>query len=263
MLTGRMMPAAIAAEWTKILTLRSVRSSLLLTIPVSAGLGYLVAHLLGSEFPQLPASERAHWDPLYAAFYSLTIGQLALVAFGVLAAGTEYSSGTIRTSLTAMPGRARFFAAKVAATALAAAGISLLTVAATFAAARAALGPHAAGLTARWSAQAIAGAWLYLILICVLASGLAMALRSSALSLSILMPLLFLGSQGLGNVPEIRDVTEYLPDQAGMVIMHLTGVAGDPRFTRPYGPWAGLGIMAAWAAAALACGYLVLRRSDA
>jgi ABC-2 type transport system permease protein len=37
-------------------------------------------------------------------------------------------------------------------------------------------------------------------------------------------------------------------------------VTGDDR---PYGPWAGLLIMAAWVAAALIGGYLLIKRRDA
>jgi hypothetical protein len=79
----------------------------------------------------------------------------------------------------------------------------------------------------------------------------------------VLLPLLFLGSQGLGNVPRVKAVAQYLPDQAGMVVMHITGPAGDARFGRPYGAWPGLGIMALWTAAALLAGYVALRRRDA
>lgn len=87
--------------------------------------------------------------------------------------------------------------------------------------------------------------------------------RSWVCSLGILLPLLFLGSQGLGNIPKLKTVAQYLPDQAGKVTMHLTGPPGDPRFGHDYGPWTGLGILALWTTAALLGGYLTLRRRDA
>ncbi|HEY1622493.1 MAG TPA: hypothetical protein VGG16_01715 [Streptosporangiaceae bacterium] len=43
--------------------------------------------------------------------------------------------------------------------------------------------------------------------------------------------------------------------------MHLTA-PGDGRFGRPFGPWAGMAIMAAWVIAVLAAGYLILTRTD-
>jgi hypothetical protein len=104
---------------------------------------------------------------------------------------------------------------------------------------------------------------LYLPLICTFSIGVTATLRSTARSLGILLPLLLLGSQGLGNVPKLKTVTQYLPDQAGMLILHLAGPASKPNFGRDYGPWTGLGILAAWTATALLGGYLVLRRRDA
>jgi ABC-2 type transport system permease protein len=92
---------------------------------------------------------------------------------------------------------------------------------------------------------------------------MAAMLRSSARALGILLPLLLLGSQGLGNIPKVRTVAQYLPDQAGMAIMHITGLPGDPRFAHDYGPWTGLAILALWTAAALLGGYLQLRGRDA
>jgi hypothetical protein len=109
--------------------------------------------------------------------------------------------------------------------------------------------------------QAAVGACVYLMLICALAMGITAIVRSQAFALAITMPLLFLDSQGLGNVPGLKQVLDYLPDQAGSVIMHLSGPPGS-RFSRPFGPWTGMAIMLAWAAAALACGYLVLARTD-
>lgn len=240
----------LPAEWTKLRTLRSTFWTLLLTFAVCTGLAYLISRGfrgMGRDF-----------DPLFPTFYSLTLGQLPLVVFGVMAVGGEYSSGSIRSSLAAMPQRGRFFAAKALAIAAVALAVSIVTVLATFFAAQAGLGPARAA----WETRAILGATLYLVLICLFASGVAMMLRSATISLAILMPLLFLGSQGLGNVPKVRLVTQYLPDQAGMVIMHLTGPAGDPQFGRDYGPWTGIGIMALWVAAALLGAYALLRNRD-
>jgi ABC-2 type transport system permease protein len=249
------------AEWTKIRTVRSTPWTLLLAFILSVGLSYVVGLILRGSFSHLPPGAR--FDPLFATFYSLTIGQLPLVVFGVLVMSSEYTSGTIRMSLVAVPRRGVFYGAKIAVCALVALGVSLLTVLVTFVTAQTALGVHGTSLEGRGSAQAAFGACLYLTLICLFSTGVAAILRSSARALGILLPLLFLGSQGLGNIPKVKTVTQYLPDEAGMVIMHLAGPPGDPRFSRGYGPWTGLGILVLWTAAALLCGYLALARRDA
>jgi ABC-type transport system involved in multi-copper enzyme maturation permease subunit len=240
----------VRAELTKLRTLRSTFWTVLLAFAISAGLAYPI----GRGFRGI---EDRDFDPLFATFYSLTLGQLALVVFGVMAVAGEYSSGSIRSSLAAMPQRGRFATAKFTAIGGLALAVSVATVLATFFAAQAGLGPQRAG----WDTQAVLGAVLYLVLICLFAGGMAMMLRSAAICLAILMPLLFLGSQGLGNIPKVKTVTQYLPDQAGMV-MHLTGPAGDPMFGRDYGPWTGLGITALWTAAALFGGFFRLNRRD-
>jgi len=257
------MTALLAAEWIKIRSLRSTIWTLALTVALSAGLAYLFGSSFRAGFDGMTAEARASFDPLFATFYSLTLGQLALVVLAAFVVTGEYSTGTISASLMAVPRRGRFFAAKVLAGGLVAGAVALVTVPLTFAAAQAGLGPHGTTFTATGTPAAAAGACLYLTLIYLFATGVATLLRGSIPTLAVLLPLLFLGSQGLGNVPRVKAVAQYLPDQAGMVVMHLTGPAGDPRFGRPYGPWPGLGIMALWTVAALLAGYFAVRRRDA
>src|ERR1041384_6929888 len=98
----------LAAELTKLRTVRSTFWTLLITLVVSAGPAYLV----GRGFRTI---EDRDFDALFPTFYSLTLGQMALVVFGVTAVAGEYSSGSIRSSLAATPQRGRFAAAKFAA----------------------------------------------------------------------------------------------------------------------------------------------------
>jgi ABC-type transport system involved in multi-copper enzyme maturation permease subunit len=256
------MIALLSAEWIKLRSVRSTTWSVSLTVALSVGLAYLVGLSFRANFTHLPPAGRAGFDPLFATFYSLTIGQLALVVLAVFMVTGEYSTGTIHTSLTAVPRRGLFYAAKALTGALLAAAVAVVTVPATFAAAQAGLGPHGTALDADGVPVAVVGACLYLTLIYLFATGLATLFRGAIPTLGVLLPLLFLGSQGLGNVPRLKTVTQYLPDQAGMVIMHIVGQANDPRFARPYGAWTGIGIMALWAATALLAGYLAVRRRD-
>jgi len=255
--------AVLAGELTKIRTVRSTAWTLLAAVAVSVGLSALIGANTAATYASLPPDRQRAFDPLSATFYSLTLGQLAIVVFGVLVVGGEYSAGTMLASLTAVPRRGLLYGAKVLACGLCALGASVVTVLCTFVVAQAALGRHGTSLGADGVPRAVVGACAYLTLICLFSMGVATMLRGSTLALAILLPLFFLGAQGLGNIPKIRMVTQYLPDQAGWVIMHLTGPAGDPQFGRPYGPWAGLGILALWTGAALAGGYAVLRRGDA
>jgi len=247
--------SAVRAELVKLRTVRSTPITLALAFCLSAGLGVL----LGSAFR---STETANFDPLFAAFYGVTLAQIPLVAFAVLAIGNEYRSGTIRASLAAVPRRGRFLAAKIAAVLVYLVPAAAVTVAAAFLSAQAALGARGVGPGDAGAPEALVGAWIHLVLIGLFALGFAVLVRSPVVALGVLLPFLLLGSQGLGNVPVVRRVTQYLPDQLGWVIMHLAGDQDDPRWARDYGPWTGLALLALWAVAALGAGYAALRRRD-
>lgn len=257
------MSALLAAEWTKIRTLRSTVWTLLLTFLLSVGLGSLIGFSLRSGFDRMDAAARRNFDPVGAGFLGLTIGQIALVVFGVLLISAEYGSGTIRASLTAIPRRSMFYAAKALAALLIALPFSLVTVFASFFAAQAALGPHGTSLGDPGVLRATLGACVYLTLMCVFAMGVATILRSTAVSLGIMIPILFLDSQGLGNVPKIRTVAQFLPDQAGTVMMQATHPEASFVSHHDFGPQTALAILLTWTTTALTAGYLLLNHRDA
>lgn len=244
---------AFAAEWIKLLSVRSPRVTLPLTVVAAAGLALLV----GLSFRHAdPAT--SHFDAPFATYYGLTLAQLSLVVFAVVAVGGEYSGGTIRPTLLAVPRRGIFYLAQIGTIGSTSAIVSLAAVAVSYVVARAVLGPLRPGMLA-----ATVGAFCYLVLITLFVVGVATMVRSSVIALGVLLPILFLGSQGVGNIPVVRDGAQFLPDEAGTIILHLYGVPGQPDYHRALGPWSGLAVLALWAAAALLGGYLVLRDRDA
>jgi ABC-2 type transport system permease protein len=254
----------VRAEWAKVLTLPAARWALASVPLLGVAFGVMVAAgQAGDEPDGAPDDELARMHPLFPSLLSLTLAQLGLVVFGVLAAGGEFRGGLLRASLLAVPRRGRFFAGKALAAAVPAAAVSLVTVAATYGVTRAVLGERASGLREHGTIWALAGAWLYLTLITLISLGAAMVLRGSARALGLLLPLLFLSSQGLGNVPVLRSVLQFFPDQAGLVLMRLVAQSGAERFTRDYGPGTAVLLLLAWSAAVLAAGCAVLRRHEA
>lgn len=253
----------LSAEWTKIRTVRSTVWALVLTFVLSVGLALLFGFAIGNTFEDMDRERRETFDPVLAGFYSLTLGQLALVVFGVLLVSSEYSSGTIRASLAAVPRRGLFFGSKVFAGASVALVFSVVVGLATFFVGQEALGSHGTSLGAEGVPRAVLGAIVYMTLMCVFAMGVAAMLRSTALSLGVMLPLLFLGSQGLFNLPKLRIVGQYLPDQAGAVMMQVVPPPESSIMHRDFGPWTGLAVLTTWTLAALLGGYLVLRRKDA
>ena len=249
----------VRAEWTKARTVRSTWWSMVITAVVSLGL----ALLIGSQAAGSTPERRADMPSAQIAFYPLLMGQIALVAFGVLLASAEYTTGTIRASLSAVPRRGAFLTAKAVVAAGVAAAVAVPLAVGTFLVTQGAIGEYGASLGDPGVSRAVLGAAAYLTMMCVFAMAVATMLRSSALALGILLPLLFLNSQGLSSIPAIRSVTQYLPDQAGAAMMW---VDTDKMFILgplDFGPGAAFLIMLAWVAAALAGGYVSLRRRDA
>ncbi|MFF7352875.1 MULTISPECIES: ABC transporter permease [Streptomyces] len=250
----------IRSEWTKIRSVASTVWTLSLAGFVTIAVGTLLCGLTRSQFDSMPARQRLSFDPTFVSFAGMTLGQLALIVFGVLVVSNEYSTGMIRVSLAAVPQRATFLFSKIAVATGLALVVGMATSFAAFLLGQAMLGSHRARLGDPGVLRAVLGGGLYMTLIVVFSMGVAAMLRSPMLSLGILMPFFFLISNILGNVDATKKIGRFLPDQAGSRIMQVVPRVGDDA---PYGPWGGLGIMALWVLAAVAGGYVLLKRRDA
>ncbi|MFI8433081.1 ABC transporter permease subunit [Streptomyces sp. NPDC079020] len=256
------VPAVLNAEWTKIRTVSSTTWTLICAFGVTVAMGAALCAVMNAQFDNLSDVERATFDPTFVSFSGMILGQLAMVVFGVLVVGTEYSSGMIRTSLAAVPQRGTFLFSKIAVAGVLALAVGLATGFISFFLGQALLGDHRTDIGADNVLRAVFGGGIYMGLIAIFSMGVAAMLRSSMLSLGILMPFFFLVSQILSAVPGAKSVARYFPDQAGSKIMQVLPDAmnSDPA---PYGPWGGLGIMIAWVVAAVLGGYVLLKKRDA
>lgn len=107
------VPAVLQSEWTKIRTVSSTIWTLAVAFLVTVAMGVGLSALFNSTFGDLSAADRATFDPTFISFSGMILGQLAMVVFGVLVVGSEYSSGMIRTSLAAVPQRGTFLFSKL------------------------------------------------------------------------------------------------------------------------------------------------------
>ncbi|MGW1049567.1 ABC transporter permease [Streptomyces sp. CG4] len=249
----------IRSEWTKIRSVASTVWTLSLAVVVTIALGMLISALSRSQLDSMPVRDRPAFDPTYVSFAGMSLGQLAMIVFGVLVVSNEYSTGMIRVSLAAVPQRATFLFSKIAVATGLALVVGMCTSFAAFFLGQAMLGPHRARIGDPGVLRAVLGGGLYMTLIAMFSMGVAAMLRSPMLSLGVLMPFFFLISSILGGVDATKKIGRFLPDQAGSRIMQVVPRADDV----PYGPWGGLGIMVLWVLGALAGGYVLLQRRDA
>ncbi|MGP3948714.1 ABC transporter permease subunit [Streptomyces sp. 7N604] len=251
--------AALAFEWTKVRTLRSTLWSLVLCFLVSVLIALLFGWVLRGAYDDMSPESKADFDPVGSGFNGLRLGMISLVVFGVLTVTSEYSTGTIRSSLAAVPRRGVFYAAKVLTGTAIAFVVSVVVVFVTFFTAQTAIGDaHNASITDHGVARAIVGSILYMTLICAFSMGLATVLRSPALSLGILVPLFFMVSEILNNLPGVQKVAQFLPDAAGGII-----IRSEPQEHMILTAWSGMAVLAGWVVIALLGGYAALRRRDA
>jgi ABC-2 type transport system permease protein len=250
----------VRSEWTKIRSVASTVWTLSLAVVVTIALGMLISALSKSEFDDMSRNDRLSFDPTYISFAGMSLGQLAMIVFGVLVVSNEYSTGMIRTSLAAVPQRGTFLVSKIAVATGLALAVGLVTSFVTFFLGQAMLGEHKASIGDSGVLRAVIGGGVYMTLIAMFSMGVAAMLRSPMLSLGILMPFFFLISNILGNVSATKKIGRFLPDQAGSKIMQVVTPIDDDT---PYGPWGGLGIMALWVLAALAGAYVLLKKRDA
>ncbi|KOU28597.1 ABC transporter [Streptomyces sp. WM6372] len=237
------------SEWIKIRSLRGTFWALIAIFLASAGIQALASAAVG----EAEAGSMGE-DPLLGAFYGINFGQIAAFTFGASALSAEFHNGALRTSLTAVPSRTRFYLSKIAMVGVLAFLMGQVTGLLTFVLGQAFMGQHAMSLGDPGALRAVFGSGAYLTLMALFAAGLTAVLRSAAVVLSVLIPFVvmvpFIIGQAAGSV------AEFLPDQAGQLVMHLESGGR-------LGPWSGLGVLALWAAAALAGGWLAVRRRDA
>ena len=251
------------AEWTKLRTAPGTAGLLVadvaLTVAVSAA---------AAAATRCPAAGCGQ-DPAKVSLTGVYLGQVVVAVVAVLAISGEYSSGMIRTTLAAMPRRTTVLAAKAVLITSLTLAAGILAIAGSLLAGRLILPGH--GFTAAHGfaplsladgpvLRAAAGSVLYLALIALLSLGIATTVRDSAVAIGLVLGLLYLFPIVAAVVSDShvqRHLQQIAPMTAGLDIQATTGLR-----SLPLSPWAGLGVLAAWAAAALLAGGLVLRLRD-
>ncbi|MGN9836902.1 ABC transporter permease subunit [Nonomuraea sp. H19] len=252
------------AEWTKLRTVPGpgwlLAGVVVLTVALSAVASAAVTC----------ASPGCGHDAARLSLLGVQLGQAMVALLAVLAVCGEYSTGLIRTSLTAMPRRTTALAAKAAVLT----GLSLVagTVAVLGSVLAGRLLLPGSGFTPAHgypplsladgpTLRAAAGSVLYLALIALLSLGVATAVRDSAAATGAVLGLLYLFPIAIRMVSDEetqRLLWQLSPTNAGLAIQATTDAA-----VLPLSPWEGLGVLTAWTAAALLIGGLLLRRRDA
>ena len=251
---------ALRSEITKIRSVRSTYWTLLAMVLVTVGLGALFGWGTASNWSRMSAADRASFDPTATSLAGLIIGQLIIVVLGSLTITSEYSSGMVRTSLTALPRRGTVYAAKAVVFTLVALITGMVTSFASFALGQAALSSQHinAALSQPHVLRAVVGGGLFVAACGLLAFGIGAIVRHTAAAITASTGLLFvlfiLGNFLPGSWSGVR---KWIPFDAGSQVF---SVRSSPHM---FTAWSGFAVFCTYAAVALVAGLILFRRRDA
>lgn len=252
----------VRSEWTKFWSLRSSWWTLAIAVALTIGLGAIIAAVEGSSYHALSPADKASFSPVSYSLSGLNISILAVGVLGVLLVSGEYSSGMIRSSLTAVPKRLPVLWAKVAILVPVAFVVMLIASLVAFFVGQALLDGYrlGVGLGAAGALRSVIGAALAVTVVGVIGVALGALLRNTAGGVSIfvgvffvLPPIARLLSSSWPNA-----INAYLPDSAAAALFRSGTGASDL-----LGWWPGLIVLCAYAVVLVGVAAWLLRKRDA
>lgn len=257
----------ISAELRKVVSLRATLVAVVLCVLAAPTIALLNASSLRARLDAGDAESLTRWPATEVGLQSAILGAVAAVVLGVVIMSSEYTvnateagGGTqITTSLTCVPRRGAFFAAKVIALGLVTVPLAAAALATGIAAAQIRLGEY--GQSTGELLDALGwrplGAVAYCVCMAMLALAITTATRSGLIPLVVLVVNGSVVSVSL-LLSKVTPVAKFLPDAAGLH-MFARGTA----FADPLSPvWGGV-VLLAWTVAALVAGAFVFGRRDA
>jgi ABC-2 type transport system permease protein len=274
----------VRSEFTKIRSVRSTYWTLLALVLACVGIGALFSwgqtqrlaslhggtRLNGEKAPPgayAHIAAQIHAQAASISLFGLLFGQLVIIVLGALAITSEYSTGMIRTSLTAMPRRLTIFSAKGLVFGLVALVTGEIISFLAFFAGQAILAAQHVSTTlgAPEVLRTVTGGGLFLAVCGLLSFGIGAMLRHTAGAIAAgigLMFVLWILSQFLPGPPSgwfgQEDLDKWIPFNAGSSIWE-----NQANGLHPFSPWIGFAVFCCYAAAAVIGGLVVFLRRDA
>ena len=255
-------PRVLLSEWTKFRSLRSTMWTLLTAVVLTIGIGALFSGVTASQYHTFSPGDKANFNPITTSLNGMLFAQLAIGVLGVLLISGEYSTGMIRSSLTAVPRRLPVLWAKLGVFAGVVFSVTLVSSFVSFFLGQALLNSHHLGvsISAPNALRDVIGAALYATVAGMIGMALGGLLRNTAAGISTFVAVFFV-------IPPLTDLlpsswtshfVQYLPSNAGEVLF-----GGGRGLAHPLAPWTGFGLLCAYAAVMIGIAAWRLRRADA
>jgi ABC-2 type transport system permease protein len=257
-------PRVLRAEWAKFWSLRSSWITLAVAVVLLIALGSIASatyspDTVGQDGPPGPGS--GEQDAVSLALLGVTFASLAVGVLGVLLSAGEYTTGMIRSTLTAVPRRLPVLWSKAAVIGPVILVLTTLGALAAFQLGTLGLDGEKIALSLGDDGvlRSLAGAGLYLALVAVAGVALGMLLRSSAGAIAVLVGVLLILPGLASLLPDslYDTINPYFPSNAGSALYALH------QSSDALSPGAGLAVFAGWVALTLAGAAWRLVKSDA
>jgi ABC-2 type transport system permease protein len=267
--TALSFTGVLRSEWIKLRSLRSTIWSFVIVIAISLGMALIMSLSMvngmngGADAATAPADQQAQYV-VQASVFGVYFGQLVAGVLGVLVISGEYTTGMIRSTLTAVPKRLPALVAKAVVLFVATFLVGLVATVGAFLLSSAVFAgiDVTASLAEPGVFLPLLGGALYLALVAAFALGMGTMLRSSAGGIAAVLGLLLLVPTVLQMIPAewAHDLLPYLVSWAGMgMFTSTTAVATADEF----GVWLNLLIVLGWVGASVAGATVLLQRRDA
>lgn len=247
----------LRSEWTKLRSLRSMIVCAALILVSMVG----IALVLGIRWSQQTGRMPDGFDPTLVGLSGVYLAQIIAGTVGVLTISSEYTTGMIRATFSAVPQRPAILAAKALVLTAAMLVLGEVTSFASFTLAQGFLEHKHAGasLSDPGVLRAVVGAGLYVPAVALLGFGLGAVVRHTAGALSAFFAVLFAPTALVDLLPDSwrNAIIDYLPANAGSQI--FTVVQSHDALA----PWTGLGVFCLYAAVAIGAGFVLVAERDA
>ncbi|HET7450960.1 MAG TPA: hypothetical protein VFJ78_10205 [Gaiellaceae bacterium] len=260
--TGRVrFGRVLLSEWTKLRSVRSTKWSLVVGFLLTIAFPIVFAFATTSHWGSMSPHERADRHPLDIGLAGVNVAQLAIAVLGVLLISAEYSTGSIRSTFTAVPKRLPVLWAKVIDYALVSFVLMVPAVLVSFFASQAILARHhilQISFTQPGVARSVLGGALYVMLVGIFALAIGAIVRNTAGGIATFAGIFFVIPPLMNVLPLSWNnaISQYLPSEAGRQLFSLQHAA------HTLTPLAGGLLFAAYCAAALAIAAVLLIRRD-
>ena len=259
--TGVTQLRVFRSEWTKLRSVRSTAWSLGAGFLLTIAFPVIFSFVISSHWGHMSTRERATHSPLEVALAGVNVAQLAIAVLGVLVISAEYSTGSIRSTFTAVPRRLPVLWAKLIDYAVLSFVLMVPAVLVSFFASQAIL-QHISRLQISFTqpgvARSVIGGALYVMLVGIFALTIGAIVRNTAGGIATFAGIFFVLPPLMNILPLSWNnaISQYLPSEAGRQLFSLQHAA------HTLTPLAGGLLLAAYCAAALAIAAVLLVRRD-